>query len=166
MRYAQIRKTDISNGSGIGVSLFVQGCSRRCKGCFNPETWDFEGGKPFTQETLETIIALLNKPYITRFSILGGEPLEKQNYSTLANIIKEVRKIEPEPEIWIWTSKTYDELLSEVYEEKDPDLTYILQSVHKLIDGPFIEEEKDFTLKWRGSRNQKVISPRTMFSLV
>lgn len=153
MRYNTIRKMDVSNGEGIGVSLFVQGCSKHCKGCFNPNTWSFEGGKPFTQKTLKTILTLLSKPYITRFSILGGEPLEEQNYVELANLIRSVHAVKPEIKIWIWTGKQIEEL----QKSENKNLKYILDHIDYLIDGPFIEEEKDLQLQWQGSRNQRVI---------
>lgn len=152
MRYAKV-DLECCNGVGWGLSLFVQGCSRHCKGCFNPDTWDYQGGKPFTQETLNTILAALQKPYTTRFSILGGEPLEPQNYRTLAEVIQEIRQTMPKIKIWLWTGKTIKELKT----EQDDDLSFILQNIDVIVDGPFILERADKTLPWRGSKNQRVI---------
>lgn len=154
MRYAQIRKMDISNGEGIGVSLFIQGCSQHCKGCFNPETWDFQGGKIYHPETTEKIMELLNKPYIIRFSILGGEPLEYKNLFELSCLINKIKSTYPHIKIWMWTGFLLEDL-----EEKsltNPYLDYVLSNIDVLVDGPFIQEEKDITLKWRGSRNQRI----------
>lgn len=154
MRYAQIRKIDISNGEGIGVSLFIQGCSQHCKGCFNSETWDFQGGKIYYPETTEKIIELLNKPYITRFSILGGEPLEYKNLFELSCLINKIKSTYPHIKIWMWTGFLLEDL-----EEKsltNSYLDYILNNIDVLVDGPFIQEEKDISLKWRGSRNQRI----------
>lgn len=155
MRYAAIRSLDISNGEGVGVSLFVQGCSIRCPGCFQSETWNFEGGKEYTQETQNKILNLLKAPYIERFSILGGEPLEECNWFKLANLINIVNKMRPDIKIWLYTGYTVEQL-----KEKDDSLgylEYILNNIDVLIAGPFIQEEKDLSLPWCGSRNQKVI---------
>ena len=106
MRFAQIRKMDVSNGEGIGVSLFVQGCPIHCKGCFNPETWDFEGGKPLTSKVESELYQLMKPDYITRFSILGGEPLVEHNLEQLNRILCTVKSNFPDIKIWIWTGYT------------------------------------------------------------
>lgn len=155
MNYAQIREMDISNGRGIGVSIFIQGCSFHCKGCFNPETWDFTGGKPFTNKELSFILNELNNSYISRFSILGGEPLDELNILDVAELIWEVHQEHPEKEIWLWTGFEWEKLL-QLYPNV-PSLEFILHNVDYIITGPFIQEEKDLTLKWRGSRNQRII---------
>jgi len=172
MRYADILKCDCVNGLGWGVSLYTQGCDKHCVGCFNPETWDFKAGKEFTEETQQAILQLLDQPHITRLSLLGGEPLAKQNRPQLARfLLNEVRFRHPKIKIWVWTGYTWDQLMKE-YDQPDEEyykdlsaqaLAAILGNVDVLIDGPFIQEEKDITLKWRGSRNQRVIDVQQSF---
>ena len=162
MRYAQIRKMDISNGLGVGVSLFVQGCHFHCKGCFNSETWDFNGGKEYTQETIETILKLIEPDYITRFSALGGEPLEKCNWQDLGNLIIKIKQQKPDIKIWIYTGYTY-EYLTKLYPghiggpAPDMYLGIILNNIDVLVDGQFQEDKKDLTYPFAGSTNQRVI---------
>lgn len=161
MRFAQIREMDISNGPGIGVSLFVQGCHFHCKNCFNPETWDFNGGKKFTEETEDTILALIKPEYIERFSILGGEPLEDRNLLDLANLIVNIRIEKPEIKIWLYTGFTYEWLnfisvTSASRNERD-FLQIILKEIDVLVDGQFQENKKDLTYPFAGSTNQRVI---------
>lgn len=172
MRYADILKCDCINGSGWGVSLYTQGCDKHCKGCFNPETWDFKAGKEFTEKTQQIILQLLNQPYMTRFSLLGGEPLAKQNRKELAHLLYNIRKEYPNIKIWIWTGYTWEQLMQELNQEdekynQDTDaqrLSAILFFVDVLVDGPFIQKQKDITLKWRGSCNQRVIDVPQSFS--
>lgn len=151
MRYAKIRKMDISNGEGVRVSLFVQGCSFHCKNCFNPETWDFNGGKDFTTVEVDKIIKLCNKDYIAGLSILGGEPLHPNNIETVANICKCFKQEYPNKTIWLWSGFRYEDILNR---ENNYD---ILNLIDILVDGQFEEDKKDLTLKWRGSSNQRVI---------
>lgn len=148
MRYNKIRKMDISNGDGIRVSLFLQGCHFHCKGCFNQETWDFNGGKEFTKDTIETIIELCKQPYIQGLSILGGEPLEPVNCVGLQNLLWKFKMALPDKDIWLWTGYKYEDL-------NDVQQMIILWC-DRIITGPFIESLKDPTLKWRGSSNQEV----------
>ena len=143
MRYALIRELDISNGEGIRVSLFVQGCDRHCEGCFNPETWDWNSGKEFTHETLTQLMKLCDNPHIKGLSILGGEPLHPNNRNYVDVIIKTFRKLYPAKDIWLWTGYTIEQI------ENLPDVDY-------LIDGSFVEELKDPSLHWRGSKNQNI----------
>lgn len=157
MRYAAIRPIDVSNGEGLGAALFVQGCSLRCKGCFQPETWNFEGGQEFTQEIVQKILTMIAPAHISRFSILGGEPLENANYYTLACLINQVRQTRPNIKIWLYTGYTCDQLREKLQESNTKYLQYILEHTDVLVAGPFIEEEKDLSLKWCGSRNQQVI---------
>ena len=138
-----------------GVSLFTQGCPLRCPGCFNPETWDFNGGKQVTTQVESELYKLMDKPYITRFSVLGGEPFAEQNLEQLSYIIVTMKANYPNKKIWIWTGYTWDELQERL--KKPSKLWIILRHTDYLVTGPFIQEEKDLTLKWRGSRNQKVI---------
>ena len=167
MRYASIRELDISNGEGVGVSLFVQGCHFHCYNCFNTETWDFNGGKEWTEETKNKFIKLIDRPYINRISVLGGEPLAEQNLDEVLSLIKEIRISFPEKSIWLYTGYDFDLLNSKYNEYKytpfaanaDEWLTRweIISNVDVLIDGEYIDEQRDITLKWRGSSNQRVI---------
>ena len=167
MRYASIRELDISNGEGVGVSLFVQGCHFHCYNCFNTETWDFNGGKEWTEETKNKFIKLIDRPYIHRISILGGEPLAERNLDEVLSLIKEIRISFPEKSIWLYTGYDFDLLNSKYNEYKytpfaanaDELLTRweIISNVDVLVDGEYIDEQKDLTLKWRGSKNQHVI---------
>lgn len=157
MRYHYIDKHECVNGDGWGVSLFVQGCPICCKGCFQPETWDFEGGELFTKVQEEQIYQLLKEPYITRFSLLGGEPLVPQNLDQLNYVLGTIKSNWPDKKIWVWTGYTWDQL-QEKRKEIYPDKYFVLfKYIDYLVAGPFVEEEKDLTLLWRGSRNQEVI---------
>ena len=153
MRIANIRSMDISNGIGIGVSLFTQGCHFHCKNCFQPETWDFSGGKEYTKETQRTILKLIEPEYITRFSILGGEPLEPQNHFELAKLIKLIKQKRPDVKIWIYTGYTYENLVN----KESTCLKYILDNIDVLVDGQFQEDKKDLTYPFAGSTNQRLI---------
>lgn len=167
MRYASIRSLDISNGEGVGVSLFVQGCDRHCFNCFNSETWDFNGGKEWTEKTKNKFMELIDRPYIRRISILGGEPLAEQNLDEVLSLIKEIRISFPEKIIWLYSGYNFDLLNSKYNEYKytpfaanaDEWLTRweIISNVDIVVDGEYIDEQKDLTLKWRGSKNQHVI---------
>lgn len=151
MRYAKIRKMDISNGEGVRVSLFVQGCSFHCKNCFNQETWDFNGGKEFTTAEIQKIIELANKDYIAGLSVLGGEPLHNNNVDEVFHIVATFKEKFPNKDIWLWTGFKFEDAI------KDSKRKFILRNVDVLIDGQFEEDKKDLTLKWRGSSNQRVI---------
>ena len=167
MRFASMRNLDISNGEGVGVSLFVQGCDRHCFNCFNPDTWDFNGGKEWTEETKNKFIKLIDRPYINRISVLGGEPLAEQNLDEVLSLIKEIRISFPEKSIWLYTGYDFDLLNSKYNEYKytpfaanaDEWLTRweIISNINVLVDGEYIDEQRDITLKWRGSSNQRVI---------
>lgn len=201
MRYTSIRSLDVSNGENIGVSLFTQGCDRKphCKNCFNPETWDFNGGKEWTEETKNKFLELIDRPYIKRVSILGGEPLAEQNLDGVLDLIQTIREKYPIPQndnrenpyklrvsendnsdeirisfpektIWLYTGFEWDQIMDikviqPIFSCKD--LENKIQNVLKrqeiikqcdvLVDGEYIDEERDVTLKWRGSSNQHVI---------
>ena len=156
MRYAGLIKNDTAAAPGICVTFFVQGCPLRCPGCHNPESWDFDGGKEFTPEVLDEIISGLTANNINRtLCIMGGEPLCSENLFLTTLIIKEVRQQKPNVKIYLWTGYTYEELLSK--KTSNPKLEYVLDNIDCLIDGPFIQEEKDITLQMRGSRNQRII---------
>lgn len=196
MRYSQIRSMDISNGKGVGCSLFVQGCEFHCKNCFNPDTWDFNGGKKWTDDTKKNLLQLVDRPYIKRISILGGEPLAESNLKDILDLVTEIRKTYPtktldtadgivashnilcekteeiraslpEKTIWLYTGYMWEELFSASYSKDyictttaDRDAIYrqlIIKNVDVLVDGRYIDSQRDITLKWRGSKNQRVI---------
>ena len=146
MNYAGINACDMCNGEGLRVSLFVSGCRIGCKGCFNKKAWDFKYGKEFTKDTREYILSLVNQPHIKGLSILGGEPLDDNNRDTVRELVKYIKLQLPEKDIWLWTG--YD--ISKFY--NDPILDYL----DVVVDGKFIKELKDPSLKYRGSINQKI----------
>lgn len=151
MRYAQIREMDISNGEGIGAALFVQGCHFHCKGCFNTETWDFYGGKEFTDNTKEMLFSILKKEYIKRLSILGGEPLCDENIETVKDIIKEVKLNFPNICLWLYTGYTLDEI------NKSKKLKDVVSLVDVFVEGRYIQEFTDSSYQFAGSTNQHII---------
>lgn len=163
MRFASMRNLDISNGEGVGVSLFVQGCDRHCFNCFNPDTWDFNGGKEWTEETKNKFIKLIDRPYINRISVLGGEPLAEQNLDEVLSLIKEIRISFPTKTIWLYTGYSY----SEIFRGQSSCLSQeglnnfkrreIIKQCDVLVDGEYIDEQKDLTLKFKGSKNQNCI---------
>ncbi len=148
MRYSKIRKMDISNGPGVRVSLFVQGCTFNCKGCFNKETHDFNGGKEFTDESINHILDLCENENIEGLSILGGEPLHPKNIEGTTKLAKAFKEKMPNKNLWIWTGYSFD---------KDLQGKEILNYADVVVDGQFVEELKNPTLEWRGSSNQRVI---------
>ena len=154
MRYSGLIPNDITAAPGICVSFFTQGCPHHCPGCHNPETWDFDGGKEFTNDTLKEIINALTAQNIHRdLCIMGGEPLCDENAFLTRLIIQEVKKHVPGAKIYIWSGYTYEELKS----QGNPHILDSLRLANVLIDGPYIEAERDVTLEMRGSRNQRVI---------
>ena len=153
MRYNKIREMDISDGEGVRVSLFVQGCEFHCKGCFNPETWNFEGGKEFTTETLNTLLELCDKEYIKGLSILGGEPMHPNNREIVVDIMRAFKFKFPKKDIWMWTGYTLENLLS----EDDEDVKSMLIYLDYMVDGQFVDKKKNLNLKWAGSENQRWI---------
>lgn len=149
MKYNLIRKMDISNGPGVRVSIFMQGCSFHCKNCFNQETWDFKGGKEFTDDTIKKVLDLSDKPTVKGLSILGGEPLHPDNIEGTTKLAKEFKEKYPDKNLWIWTGFKYGETVdadSEVFKYADV-----------LVDGQYVDELHNPNLKWRGSSNQRVI---------
>ena len=147
MKYSGLKKTDIANGPGVRVSLFVSGCRNHCSGCFNPETWDFSYGDPYTKETEEEIIKALSPSWIQGFSLLGGEPMEPENEYVLRQLLSRIRAELPEKDIWLYTGYRLEQVRS----------SPLLPLVDVIVDGPFLEEEKDISLAFRGSRNQRII---------
>ncbi len=155
MNYGAIKENDIANGIGVRVSLFVSGCTHHCKNCFNPETWDFGYGTPYTEETEKRILELLKSSYINGLSLLGGEPMEPQNQRVLVELLRKVKKTYPEKDVWLYSGYVFEEIAGgrahcEVTDE-------MLSLIDVLVDGPFVEEKKKITLKFRGSENQRVI---------
>lgn len=158
MNYAKVIFCDIANGKGCRTTLFVSGCKRHCKGCFNSQAWDFKYGDPFTEEIKNKILKSLEPKYIKGLSILGGEPLEDENKETVLNLILDVRKYYPDKDIWLYTGNTLEEL--EI--KNDPVIIQILNNIDFLVDGEFKEAEKDITLSFRGSKNQKIINMKNL----
>ncbi len=157
MNYGTIKNCDVANGPGVRISLFVSGCRHHCKGCFNAETWDFQYGQPYTEETEKEILALLKPSYIEGFSLLGGEPFEPENQVVLVTLLKRIRETYPEKTIWCYTGYLYDVDLpvgGRVHTEVTDEM---LSYIDVLVDGEFIEAEKDLTLVFRGSRNQRIL---------
>lgn len=158
-----MRNLDISNGEGVGVSLFVQGCPFHCFGCFNSDTWDFNGGKEWTEKTKDKFMKLINRPYIKRISFLGGECLAEQNLDEILSLIKQIRISFPDKTIWLYTGYSY----SEIFRGQSSCLSQeglnnfkrreIIKLCDVVVDGEYIDEQKDLSLKWRGSKNQHVI---------
>lgn len=157
MNYATIKNCDIANGPGVRVSLFVSGCTHRCPGCFNEEAWDFNYGNPFTQETIDKILAMLKPSHVKGLTLLGGEPFEPQNQPEVVNLLRQVKAAYPEKSIWAFSGYLFDkDILAgrlgpwEITKE-------FLSYLDVLVDGPFVMSKKDLTLRFRGSSNQRLI---------
>lgn len=148
MRYNKIRKMDIANGPGVRVSIFFQGCAFHCEGCFNSETWDFNGGLEFTDKQIDEIIDIAKDDYISGLSILGGEPMHPKNIDATTRLAKKFKEVYPDKTIWAWSGFLFDEYLS----DKE-----IVNYLDVLVDGQFDITKKDPRLKWKGSSNQRVI---------
>ena len=160
MNYCEIKPCDIANGEGVRVSLFVAGCSHHCPGCFNPETWDFDAGKPFSKSVEKEILELLKPGYINGITLLGGEPFEKVNQKGLIPLIRQIKKAYPDKTIWSFTGYVYDRDLipgGRAYCEVTDEF---LDALDVLVDGPFVEVRKDISLRFRGSSNQRLIDMR------
>ena len=163
MNYATIKTHDVANGPGVRVSLFVSGCTHRCKGCFNQEAWYFHYGEPYTQEIEDRIVQALTPDYITGLTLLGGEPFEPQNQKELVKLLRRVRKELPDKTIWSFTGYTLEtDLLTDRLGV--PEITKeMLSYLDVLVDGEFVLEQKDITLLFRGSSNQRLIDiPKTL----
>lgn len=148
MRYNKIRKMDISNGPGVRVSIFVQGCAFHCPNCFNPETHDFNGGQEYDQQTIDKVIELCDKEYIVGLSILGGEPMHPINREGVTLLAKTFKEKYPHKNIWMWTGYLFDKDLKDLE---------VMKYIDVLVDGVYIDELHRFDLKWKGSSNQRVI---------
>lgn len=161
MYYGNIKKTDIADGDGVRVSLFVSGCRNCCKGCFQPETWDFKYGTEFTQETENQILEFLRPSYISGLTVLGGEPFEEENQRILAPFLRKVKETYPSKTIWCYTGYVLEkDLLPEDGRKHCEATGEMLKYIDILVDGPFIEEQKNISLKFRGSENQRILKLR------
>ena len=170
-----IYDTDLQNGKGVGVTLCVSGCPIKCPGCFNPEAQNPTFGKRYTSKEETMIINLLNKEYINHLAIIGGEPLQEQNIVDLAYLCSHIKQLWPQKKIWLWSGYTWEKIYALAYDDEVHRLSKnewwdnrhkyylskLLENIDILVDGPFIQEQKDITLKWRGSANQRVISVTT-----
>ena len=171
IRYAQIRSLDLSNGEGVGVALFVQGCHFHCENCFNPETWDFDGGKEWTDETKDKFMKLASRPYIKRLSILGGEPLAEKNLDGILDLVNKIRLLFPQKSIWLYSGYSWSDIwCNDAALRDDYGLDYceqvsinhikrqqIITQCDVFIDGRYMDSQRDITLPYRGSKNQHII---------
>lgn len=165
MHYGEIKNCDIANGIGVRVSLFVSGCTNHCKNCFQPQTWDFEYGKPFTAETESYIIGLLKPSYINGLTVLGGEPFEPKNQLVLYPFLKRVKEAFPKKSIWMFSGFTFEELTDSAAYPNCEVTESILRLADVLVDGRYDESLKNIALKFRGSSNQRIINlPETFKS--
>ena len=157
MHYGEIKKCDIANGEGVRVSLFVSGCTHHCPGCFNQDTWDFNYGKKYTQETEDEILKALAPDYVNGLSLLGGEPFEPQNQEVLVDLLKKVKELYPEKDIWCYSGYLFDKELLNESRARCEYTDEMLSMLDVLVDGRFVEALKDIRLVFRGSSNQRVI---------
>ena len=159
MHYGKINKCDIANGEGVRVSLFVSGCRNKCKGCFQPETWSFTYGKSFDEAAITEIFSAVNNPSVRGLTVLGGEPMEPENQADLLPFIRRFKERFPDKTVWIFTGNLYEELTGEIpgHRTHTEHTARLLSLTDVLIDGPYIEEEKSLGLRFRGSKNQRVI---------
>ncbi len=153
MNYMKIKNYDIANGDGVRTSLFVSGCDLHCRGCFNKESWDLNAGQFFSRKVKKELLKNLEPDYIKGLSLLGGDPFNPNNVKDIAFLVEDTKRLFPDKTIWAWSGYTLDELL----ERKDQYTKKILDNIDVLVDGQFIEEEKDLSLRFRGSRNQRLV---------
>lgn len=166
MNYGAMKKTDVANGPGIRVSLFVSGCTHGCKGCFNREAWDFKYGREFTKQVEDEIMEALSPSYIRGLSVLGGEPMEPQNRGVVLSLLRKVRERYPEKDIWCYTGYVYEnDLLRWIQEENAREVAELLSLIDVLVDGAFVEERKNLRLAFRGSENQRLIDVKESLRL-
>lgn len=157
MHYSTIKDCDIANGIGVRITLFVSGCTNHCKNCFQPQTWDFDFGEPFTKETEEKLLEMLKPDYINGLTLLGGEPMEPQNQRALVPFLKRVREAYPNKNIWCFTGFTYEILKTDGSHPRCEVTDEMLSLIDVLVDGRYVDELKDLTLQFRGSSNQRLI---------
>lgn len=157
MNYADIKQYDVANGPGVRVSVFVSGCTHYCKGCFNKEAWDFNYGKPFTEETIQTVLTYLKPSYVKGLTILGGEPLEPENQPEVLRLLQAVKKQYPEKSVWMFSGYDFEkDVLNRMWQEI-PETKEILSCLEVLVDGEFVESLKNLSLRFKGSSNQRTI---------
>ena len=156
MRYGNIKPVDIADGIGVRVSLFVSGCTHHCEGCFNPETWNFDYGEPYTQETEDKIISLLNRGFIRGLTLLGGEPFEPENQRELVKLLRRVRRELPGKDIWSYSGYTFEELTGESRARCEVT-DEMLSLLDVLVDGEFVLARRNLMLRFRGSENQRLL---------
>ncbi len=163
MNYCDIKTVDVANGPGVRVSVFVSGCTHHCPGCFNPETWDFNFGKLFTEETVEEIIEHLRPDYIKGLSLLGGEPFEQSNQQGLLPLLRRFKEEYPEKTVWCYSGYLLDEEIQKIMMPKWPETREMITYIDVLVDGEFKQDLKDLKLRFRGSSNQRIIDvPATL----
>ena len=151
MNYEKIDKCSVSNGVGVRTVLWVSGCDIRCRNCHNPQTWDFDSGIPFTEETMQELLYDLSKPYIKGLTLSGGHPLDRHNAPKVLEIVKRVKMVFPKKDIWIYTGYVWEDII------KDNTLKEILECTDVLVDGAYVDELRDISLPFRGSSNQRII---------
>lgn len=157
MNYADIKRYDIANGPGVRVSLFVSGCTHRCKNCFNKEAWDFSYGTPFTEETEELLLSYLDRSYVKGLTLLGGEPFERENQKALVPFLRKVKERFPEKDIWAFSGYDFEKDITGCMLREWETTEELLSMIDVLVDGEFIEEQKSLNLRFKGSANQRTI---------
>ena len=162
MHYATIKNCDIANGPGVRVSLFVSGCTHRCPGCFNEAAWDFDYGQPFTKETTASILEMLRPSYIKGLTLLGGEPFEPRNQADVVKLLRRIRAELPEKTIWAFSGYLFEK---DMLSGRIGDLTEYLSYLDVLVDGPFVQEKKNLSLRFRGSENQRIIDVKASLAV-
>ncbi len=160
MHFGTIKDCDIANGAGVRVTLFVSGCRNHCPGCFQPETWDFGYGRPFTEEAEALLLRKLKPDYINGLTLLGGDPFEPENQKALLPVLQRVKAMYPGKDIWAYTGYTWEQLMSGEHRVSIPETLPMLSMIDVLVDGPFILEKKNIRLQFRGSENQRLINVR------
>lgn len=157
MYYGNIKYCDIADGEGVRTTLFVSGCTHHCKGCFQPETWDFAYGEEFTPDVEDAILESLAPVYVDGLTVLGGEPMEPANQRALVGFLERVKEAYPAKTIWVYTGDTYEGLIDSASPRRTEATDRLLACIDVLVDGPFVEELKDITARFRGSSNQRII---------
>ena len=157
MNYASIKIMDVANGPGVRMSLFVSGCTHYCKGCFNSEAWDFDYGKPFTQKEIDYIIDYVSSPYIAGLTILGGEPMEHVNQQGILPLLRQFREKLPDKSVWCFTGYDFEKDVTGRMLNEYPETNELLSYIDVMVDGKFVEELKDLSIRFRGSSNQRII---------
>lgn len=158
MYYGEIKKTDVANGVGVRVTLFVSGCTRRCRNCFNPDTWDFHYGQPFTVQTEAELLDALRPGYIHGLTLLGGEPFEPENQRALLPLVERIRRELPGKTVWAFSGRVLETELQDPASPFHCEVTdRLLALLDVLVDGPYVDEQRDISLRFRGSRNQRLL---------